>query len=110
MSMRRQILISQILKTFGIQVTHDDLREKVIAEFSANLGGMSLPPETLDRIVENALKEEKYARELQDRVLNDKLIQTVKNAVTLDIIKKPEVELLKIYDEVFPRNTSEEEE
>ncbi len=108
-SIRRQILISMIIKKLGIEISQDDMRKKVMEEFTANFGGMTLPPETIDRIVENAMKDEKYVRELSDKVLNDKLISTVKTEVSLDIVKKPEEELMKLYDETFPRKSEEEE-
>lgn len=113
-SVRRQIIVSMMIKKFDIQVEYDDLRQRVLSEFSANFGGMGmlggLPPETLDKIVNNAMQDEKYVRELSDRVLNDKLISAAKANVALNVQKKEEEALMKIYDEAFPRPTPAEEE
>ena len=84
------------------------MREKVMQEFTANFGGMTLPPETVDKIVGNAMQDEKYVRELSDRVLNDKLISGVKDAVSLDIKQLKEDELMKVYEETFPKPDEEE--
>jgi len=107
-SVRRQIIISLLIKKLKIEVSHDDMREKVMQEFTANFGGMTLPPETVDKIVGNAMQDEKYVRELSDRVLNDKLISGVKDAVSLDIKQLKEDELMKVYEETFPKPDEEE--
>lgn len=113
-SVRRQIIVSLIIQKFDIKVEHEDLRQRVLSEFSANFGGMGmlggLPPETLDKIVSNAMQDEKYVRELSDRVLNDKLIAATKDNVALNVQKKEEDALMKIYDEAFPRPAQAEEE
>jgi len=107
-SVRRQIIVSLLIKKLKIEVSHDDMREKVMQEFTANFGGMTLPPETVDKIVGNAMQDEKYVRELSDRVLNDKLISGVKDAVSLDIKQLKEDELMKVYEETFPKPDEEE--
>ena len=109
-SVRRQIIISMIIKKFGVEITQDDMRDKVMQEFTSNFGGMTLPPETVDKIVTNAMQDEKYVRELSDRVLNDKVIAAVKGAVTLNVIKKSQDDLMEQYDEAFPRKDNKEEE
>ncbi len=109
-SVRRQIIISIMIKKLNIEITQDDLREKVMQEFTANFGGMTLPPETIEKIVGNALNDEKYTRELSDRVLNEKLINRLKVEVKLDRKSLPEDELMKLYDETFPKPESDEEE
>ncbi len=109
-SVRRQIIISKLVNKLNVQIEQDDLRNKVMEEFAANFGGASLPPETIDKIVTNALQDEKYSRELSDRVLNDKLIAAVKESVSLNRIKMEEEALMTLYDETFPKPESDEEE
>ena len=109
-SIRRQMIISMIIKKFDIEISQDDMRDKVMQEFTANFGGMTLPPETVDKIVSNAMQDQKYVRELSDRVLNDKVIVAVKGAVKLNTVKKNKDELMKQYEEAFPRKEQEEEE
>ena len=108
-SVRRQVIVSMMIKKFGIEITQDDMRSKVMEEFSSNFGNMTLPPETIDKIVTNAMNDEKYVRELSDRVLNDKLIEAVKSNVKLDIVKKHKDALMEIYEEAFPKNEPAEE-
>ena len=77
----------EIAKKYEVKVEQDDvvnIAKKAVQAQLAQYGMTSLPQEMIDNYATEMLKNKETARNLIDRATEDKIVETIKNLVTLE--------------------------
>lgn len=81
------LIKEKLVEDNGIKVEEEDMKafaRRVAQSQFAQYGMMSVPDDVLDRYAQDMLKKQETARNILDRVVEEKLIEYLKNNVTID--------------------------
>ena len=107
-----QLIREKLAKEYGIKVEESDLIKmagSMIRMQFANYGYPDLPDEMIEKYSKEMLDKEDKVRDMTDRIVEEKLTQSIKSAVTLKEKKITSAEFNKLFSEENVITTSVEE-
>ena len=96
-----QLIKEQIVKDFNIKVEDADILDmarKVTRAQFAQYGMMNVPEDLLDKYATDMLKDKKMVSNVAERATEEKIIATIKGAVTLNEIAVSADEFYKMFE------------
>ena len=96
-----QLIKEQIVKDFNIKVEDADILDmarKVTRAQFAQYGMMNVPEDLLDKYATDMLKDKKMVSNIAERATEEKIIATIKGAVTLNEIAVSADEFYKMFE------------
>ena len=90
-----ELIEGKLVKQFGIQYNMEDLNNSIkknIRERFMQYGIANIDDETVDKVMQQEMKDQKAMKSHQDRVLDGKILELIKSNCTIDFVEVPEAE------------------
>jgi trigger factor len=94
-----ELIEGKLVSQYGIQYNMDELNNAIrknIRERFMQYGIANIDDETVDKVLQQEMKDQKALKAHQDRVLDAKVLEVVKANCTIDIAEVPEEEFFAV--------------